>query len=67
LQAGLAFAIWWQESSASNFDCQMPILDIKPWALPEGKWISIAYFGVVALLFWISKKQNLEPRGGWSK
>jgi phosphatidylglycerol:prolipoprotein diacylglycerol transferase len=42
-------------------------LGYQALGLTRGQWISIAYFGVVALLFWISKKQNLEPRGGWSK
>ncbi|MEO0335565.1 MAG: prolipoprotein diacylglyceryl transferase family protein, partial [Pseudomonadota bacterium] len=42
-------------------------IGFQAMGLTRGQWISIAYFGVVALIFYISKKQNLKPRGGFTK
>ncbi len=40
-------------------------LGFQALGLTRGQWLSVAYFGVVALIFYISKKQNLPRMGGW--
>lgn len=34
--------------------------------LTRGQWISIGYFAIVGLIFYVSKKQNLPLMGGWT-
>ena len=42
-------------------------LGYQALGLTRGQWISISYFAVVALIFYISKKQALPRMGGWIK
>ncbi|MCB0406757.1 MAG: prolipoprotein diacylglyceryl transferase [Bdellovibrionales bacterium] len=48
---------------------RMPDVQIgyQALGLTRGQWLSIAYFAILAVIFYISKKQNLPKMGGWTK
>jgi phosphatidylglycerol:prolipoprotein diacylglycerol transferase len=50
-----------------NFRMPDAHIGFEALGLTRGQWLSIGYFAIVALIFYVSKKQNLPLMGGWTK